>query len=169
MLANFQLDWMFDTDSGAGSPEIAVTDIYLDLGTFISDFLGPILEEIRKVKRVIDKALPGAPHEVLLVLDGTIGQNAIGQVKAFDKAIGVTGLVITKLDGSAKGGVIAAIASEEVVATVAVQDIVALAAMEPVVEDAAVERVGEIGADDAADAAVGVDAEPDGAEVDRGE
>ena len=69
-----------------------------------------LMEEIRKVKRVIDKALPGAPHEVLLVLDANTGQNALAQVKAFDDALGVTGLVLTKLDGTAKGGVIAAIA-----------------------------------------------------------
>jgi fused signal recognition particle receptor len=69
-----------------------------------------LMEEIRKVKRVIAKAMPGAPHEVLLVLDANTGQNAVTQVKAFDDALGVTGLVLTKLDGSAKGGVIAAIA-----------------------------------------------------------
>ena len=69
-----------------------------------------LMEEIRKVQRVIDKALPGAPHEVLLVLDANTGQNAVTQVKAFDDTLGVTGLVLSKLDGSAKGGVIAAIA-----------------------------------------------------------
>ncbi len=69
-----------------------------------------LMEEIKKVKRVIDKALPGAPHEVLLVLDANTGQNALSQTKAFDDALGVTGLVLTKLDGTAKGGVIAAIA-----------------------------------------------------------
>ncbi|WP_137719370.1 signal recognition particle-docking protein FtsY [Methylobacillus flagellatus] len=69
-----------------------------------------LMEEIRKVQRVINKALPGAPHEVLLVLDANTGQNAVTQVKAFDDALGVTGLVLSKLDGSAKGGVIAAIA-----------------------------------------------------------
>ncbi|MDR0480358.1 MAG: signal recognition particle-docking protein FtsY [Gallionellaceae bacterium] len=69
-----------------------------------------LMDEIKKVKRVIDKALPGAPHEVLLVLDANTGQNALSQVKAFDDALGVTGLVLTKLDGTAKGGVIAAIA-----------------------------------------------------------
>ncbi|MDH4456207.1 MAG: signal recognition particle-docking protein FtsY [Candidatus Methylopumilus sp.] len=69
-----------------------------------------LMEEISKVKRVIDKALPGAPHEVLLVLDANTGQNAVMQVKAFDDALGVTGLVLSKLDGTAKGGVIAAIA-----------------------------------------------------------
>ena len=65
-----------------------------------------LMEEIRKVKRVIAKAMPGAPHETLLVLDGGTGQNAIAQVKAFDEALGLTGLILTKLDGSAKGGVI---------------------------------------------------------------
>ena len=69
-----------------------------------------LMEEIKKVKRVIAKALPEAPHEILLVLDANTGQNALSQVKAFDEALGVTGLVLTKLDGTAKGGVIAAIA-----------------------------------------------------------
>ena len=69
-----------------------------------------LMEEIKKVKRVIAKAAPGAPHEVLLVLDANTGQNALAQVRAFDAALGVTGLILTKLDGTAKGGVIAAIA-----------------------------------------------------------
>ncbi len=69
-----------------------------------------LMEEIKKVKRVIAKVLPDAPHEVLLVLDSNTGQNALSQVKAFDQALGVTGLILTKLDGTAKGGVIAAIA-----------------------------------------------------------
>lgn len=69
-----------------------------------------LMEEIRKVKRVIAKAAPGAPHEVLLVLDANNGQNAISQVKAFDAALGVSGIVLTKLDGTAKGGAIAAMA-----------------------------------------------------------
>ena len=69
-----------------------------------------LMDEIAKVKRVIAKAYPGAPHEVLLVIDANTGQNAVSQVKAFDDALGVTGLVLTKLDGTAKGGVIAAIA-----------------------------------------------------------
>lgn len=69
-----------------------------------------LMDEIAKVKRVMDKALPGAPHEVLLVLDANTGQNAVKQVKTFDDALGVTGLVLSKLDGTAKGGVIAAIA-----------------------------------------------------------
>ncbi|QDX82031.1 signal recognition particle-docking protein FtsY [Denitratisoma sp. DHT3] len=71
-----------------------------------------LMEEIAKVRRVIQKAEPSGPHEVLLVLDANIGQNAIAQVKAFDKAIGVTGLVVTKLDGTAKGGVLAAISRQ---------------------------------------------------------
>ena len=71
-----------------------------------------LMEEIRKVQRVIRKADPGAPHETLLVLDANTGQNALAQVKAFDDALGLTGLVLTKLDGSAKGGVVAAIAKE---------------------------------------------------------
>lgn len=70
-----------------------------------------LMEEISKVKRVAAKALPGAPHEVLLVLDAGTGQNALAQVKAFDAALGLTGLVLTKLDGTAKGGVVCAIAA----------------------------------------------------------
>jgi fused signal recognition particle receptor len=69
-----------------------------------------LMEELKKVKRVIGKGLPEAPHEILLIIDGNTGQNALTQVKAFDDALGLTGLVITKLDGTAKGGVLAAIA-----------------------------------------------------------
>ena len=69
-----------------------------------------LMDEITKVKRVINKAYNGAPHETLLVLDANTGQNAVSQVQAFDDALGVTGLVLSKLDGTAKGGVIAAIA-----------------------------------------------------------
>jgi len=65
---------------------------------------------LRKIKRVIAKADPGAPHEVLLVIDGNTGQNALAQTKAFDEALDLTGLIITKLDGTARGGVLAAIA-----------------------------------------------------------
>ncbi len=72
-----------------------------------------LMEEIKKVQRVIDKALPSAPHEVLLVLDANTGQNAVAQVQAFHQALSVTGLVLTKLDGTAKGGVIAAIAKQQ--------------------------------------------------------
>lgn len=71
-----------------------------------------LMEEIKKVKRVIGKAIPDAPHEVLVVLDANTGQNAIMQVKVFDDTLGVTGLILTKLDGTAKGGVIAAIAGQ---------------------------------------------------------
>ena len=67
-----------------------------------------LMEELKKIRRVIDKAMPGAPHEVLLVIDGNTGQNALAQVKAFDDALGLTGLIVTKLDGTAKGGVMAA-------------------------------------------------------------
>ncbi|QVL45192.1 MAG: signal recognition particle-docking protein FtsY [Methylophilaceae bacterium] len=69
-----------------------------------------LMDEIAKVKRVINKAHPGAPHEVILVLDANTGQNAVSQVKTFDDALGVTGLILSKLDGTAKGGVVAAIA-----------------------------------------------------------
>ena len=69
-----------------------------------------LMEEIAKIKRVIAKAEPSGPHEVLLVLDANIGQNTLAQLQAFDAALGVTGLIVTKLDGTAKGGVIAAIA-----------------------------------------------------------
>ncbi|WP_088386172.1 signal recognition particle-docking protein FtsY [Roseateles aquatilis] len=71
-----------------------------------------LMEELKKIKRVIGKAQDGAPHEVLLVVDGNTGQNALTQVKAFDDALGLTALIVTKLDGTAKGGVLAAIARE---------------------------------------------------------
>jgi fused signal recognition particle receptor len=73
---------------------------------------GHLMDELRKIRRVLGKADPGAPHAVLLVLDANTGQNALAQVKAFDDAIGLTGLIVTKLDGSAKGGVVAAIARQ---------------------------------------------------------
>ncbi|MEO8408522.1 MAG: signal recognition particle-docking protein FtsY, partial [Oxalobacteraceae bacterium] len=69
-----------------------------------------LMEELKKIKRVIGKGCEGAPHEILLVIDGNTGQNALTQVKAFDDALGLTGLVVTKLDGTAKGGIIAAVA-----------------------------------------------------------
>ena len=69
-----------------------------------------LMEELKKIRRVVSKAMADAPHETLLVIDGNTGQNALAQVKAFDAAIGLSGLIITKLDGTAKGGVIAAIA-----------------------------------------------------------
>jgi fused signal recognition particle receptor len=71
-----------------------------------------LMEELKKIKRVIQKADPSSPHEVLLVVDGNTGQNALSQVKAFDDALGLTGLIVTKLDGTAKGGMLAAIARE---------------------------------------------------------
>ena len=69
-----------------------------------------LMEEIKKVKRVLQKAMPDAPHEIIVVLDANIGQNAVNQVKAFDEALGLTGLIVTKLDGTAKGGILAALA-----------------------------------------------------------
>ena len=72
-----------------------------------------LMEELKKIKRVVQKADPTGPHEVLLVIDGNTGQNALAQVKAFDAALGLTGLIVTKLDGTAKGGVLAAIAREK--------------------------------------------------------
>jgi fused signal recognition particle receptor len=71
-----------------------------------------LMDELKKVKRVLARLDPTAPHEVLLVLDGTIGQNAVAQAEQFNKGLGVTGLVITKLDGTAKGGVVLAIAQK---------------------------------------------------------
>jgi fused signal recognition particle receptor len=68
-----------------------------------------LMEELKKIGRVLDRAMPGAPHEVLLVLDATTGQNAVNQAKLFSEAVGVTGIVLTKLDGSARGGVVLAI------------------------------------------------------------
>ena len=71
-----------------------------------------LMEELKKVKRVISRALPGSPHEVLLVLDASTGQNALVQARQFHEAVGVTGLILTKLDGTAKGGVIVPIVRE---------------------------------------------------------
>jgi len=71
-----------------------------------------LMDELKKVKRVLARLDPGAPHEVLLVLDGTIGQNAVTQAEQFNKGLGVTGLVVTKLDGTARGGVLLAIAQK---------------------------------------------------------
>jgi len=68
-----------------------------------------LMEELKKIGRVLDREIPGAPHEVLLVLDATTGQNAVNQAKLFGEAAGVTGIVLTKLDGSAKGGVVIAV------------------------------------------------------------
>lgn len=71
-----------------------------------------LMEELKKVKRIIGRQCPGAPHEILLVLDATTGQNAISQAKLFNEAIGVTGIALTKLDGTAKGGIIIGITEE---------------------------------------------------------
>lgn len=72
----------------------------------------PLMDELGKVVRVMNKALPGAPHEVLLVLDGTIGQNALSQARVFKEVVGVTGVALTKLDGTARGGVVVAVGDE---------------------------------------------------------
>ena len=71
-----------------------------------------LMDELRKMKRVIGQELPGAPHEVLLVLDATVGQNALVQARQFHEAVGVTGIVLTKLDGTARGGIVVAIAED---------------------------------------------------------
>ena len=71
-----------------------------------------LMEELRKVRKVIGQAMPGAPHEVLLVLDATLGQNTLAQARQFRETVGVTGLALTKLDGTAKGGIVVAIAEE---------------------------------------------------------
>ena len=70
---------------------------------------GSLMDEMKKINRVIGKRLPGAPHETLLVLDGTIGQNAVAQARTFAEAIPITGLVVTKIDGTARGGIVVAI------------------------------------------------------------
>ncbi|MBY0277297.1 signal recognition particle-docking protein FtsY [Candidatus Binatia bacterium] len=71
-----------------------------------------LMEELKKVRRVVDRVLPGAPHEVLLVVDATTGQNAVSQARTFAGAVDVTGVILTKLDGSARGGVVVAISHE---------------------------------------------------------
>jgi fused signal recognition particle receptor len=70
-----------------------------------------LMEELKKIRRVIGKADPAAPHEILLVVDGNTGQNALAQIRAFDAALGLTGLIVTKLDGTARGGTLAAVAA----------------------------------------------------------
>jgi fused signal recognition particle receptor len=71
-----------------------------------------LMEELKKVKRILARELPGAPHETLLVLDGNTGQNALVQAKMFNEAVGITGIVLTKLDGTSRGGIVFAIAKE---------------------------------------------------------
>jgi fused signal recognition particle receptor len=71
-----------------------------------------LMEELKKVQRILARELPGAPHETLLVLDGNTGQNALVQAKMFNEAVGVTGIVLTKLDGTSRGGIVFAITKE---------------------------------------------------------
>ena len=98
---------MFDAISAASARKVDVV---------LADTAGRLptqshlMDELKKIRRVIARAQPGAPHETLLVLDANTGQNALAQVAAFDAALGLTGLILTKLDGTAKGGVVAAIA-----------------------------------------------------------
>ncbi|MCX6137473.1 MAG: signal recognition particle-docking protein FtsY [Ignavibacteriales bacterium] len=96
----------FDTlkSAKARNADVVIIDTAGRLHTKVN-----LMEELKKIKRVMDKAMPGAPHEVLLVLDASTGQNAIQQARQFDAAIGLTGLVITKLDGTAKGGIVLSI------------------------------------------------------------
>jgi fused signal recognition particle receptor len=91
----------------AGPPGVVIIDTAGRLHTKVN-----LMEELKKMKRIMGRELPGAPHEVLLVLDATTGQNAIAQAKMFQDEIGVTGLVLTKLDGTSKGGVVVRIAKE---------------------------------------------------------
>jgi fused signal recognition particle receptor len=70
------------------------------------------MDELKKIHRIIGREMPGAPHETLLVLDGTLGQNTIAQARQFHESLGVTGLALTKLDGTARGGVVVAIVEE---------------------------------------------------------
>jgi len=97
----------FDTLSAAASrgSDVVIIDTAGRLHTKVN-----LMEELAKIRRVLDKRMPGSPHEVLLVLDATTGQNGLQQAQQFTKAVGVTGLVLTKLDGTAKGGIVFAIA-----------------------------------------------------------
>ncbi len=103
-------------DPGAVAFDAVAAARARDVDVLIADTAGRLptqlhlMEEVKKVKRVIGKALPGAPHETLLVLDANTGQNSLAQVQAFDAALGLTGLLLTKLDGTAKGGAVCAIA-----------------------------------------------------------
>jgi fused signal recognition particle receptor len=90
-----------------GPPEVILVDTAGRLHTKIN-----LMEELKKMKRIMEREIPGAPDEVLLVLDATTGQNAIAQARMFKDEIGVTGLILTKLDGTAKGGVVVHIAKE---------------------------------------------------------
>ena len=97
---------VFDAVSAAKArgTDVVIADTAGRLPTQIN-----LMEELRRIRRAQDKAMTGAPHEAILVVDGTNGQNALTQVKAFDAAVGLTGLIVTKLDGTAKGGVLVAI------------------------------------------------------------
>jgi fused signal recognition particle receptor len=105
-------------DSAAVAFDAVVSAKSKDIDTVIIDTAGRLhtkinlMEELKKIQRVIRKEIPSAPHEVLLVIDATSGQNAITQVKMFNEAVGVTGIALTKLDGTAKGGIILAINKE---------------------------------------------------------
>jgi fused signal recognition particle receptor len=100
---------VFDAIAAAksGKAEVIIIDTAGRLHTKVN-----LMEELKKMKRIMARELPGAPHEILLVLDATTGQNAVAQAKMFHDEIGVTGIVITKLDGTAKGGVIIRIAND---------------------------------------------------------
>jgi len=91
----------------AGPPGVLIIDTAGRLHTKVN-----LMEELKKIRRIMGRELPGAPHEVLLVLDAATGQNAVAQARMFKDEIGVTGLVMTKLDGTAKGGVVVRIAKE---------------------------------------------------------
>ena len=103
------------TDPASVAYEAVSAGIARDIDVVIVDTAGrlhtssSLMDELRKINRVIAKRLPGAPHETLLVLDGTIGQNAVSQAKTFAEAVPLTGLVITKLDGTARGGIVVAV------------------------------------------------------------
>ena len=99
----------FDTLNSALAKEadVVIIDTAGRLHTKIN-----LMEELKKIKRVIEKRLPGAPHEILLVLDATTGQNGLHQARQFHESVGLTGLVITKLDGTAKGGIVLAVGNE---------------------------------------------------------
>ncbi|HMY36996.1 MAG TPA: signaling recognition particle receptor family protein, partial [bacterium] len=93
--------------SATGKYDVVLIDTAGRLHTKIN-----LMEELKKMRRVIEKHIPGAPHETILVLDGTTGQNAIQQARQFSQAVQVSGLILTKLDGTAKGGVVLAIQQE---------------------------------------------------------
>ena len=97
----------FDACEAARAREVDV--LLIDTAGRLQNQAG-LMDELRKIQRVVGRALPGAPHEVLLVIDGGLGQNALVQAEQFHAALGLTGLVVTKLDGSAKGGIVFAIA-----------------------------------------------------------